>query len=160
MDGTVRETRLTPPPEPQILHGLHLMTPLWNSLQTASITVALAFLLATGAARVRFSASRGLRTTLDVLFLLMLVLPSWLISFFHFGNIPTLMAAEMLPFFYFCAAMGFRHVNREAMDAARLQGLGQCGIFWRLFFPAAWPWLLGGLAFKILLLVADALHAS
>ena len=41
--------------------------------------------------------------------------------------------------------MGFRRVDRETIEAARLQGLGHCGIFWRVWFPVAWKWLTAGM---------------
>lgn len=121
-----------------------MMTPIWISLVLpALIKLAVAFAVATAAARVRYSASRGLRTTLDVIFLLPLVLPANL-NLFCSCDTSIAEVIAVLPVLYVAAALGFRKVSREAIDAARLQGLGRCGTFWRLFFPAAWRWLLGG----------------
>jgi molybdate transport system permease protein len=134
------------------------MTPLWNYLLTAVLAAFLALTISALAARVRFSAPRKAGLALDLLFLLPLAIPlEILVSMVGFpdGSMSELLAVTLLavmeiicalPVFYLCAVMGFRRVDREAIDAARLQGLGRCGIFWRLFFPAAWPWLLGGLA--------------
>ena len=55
-----------------------------------------------------------------------------------------------LPVFYLCAIMGFRQVRPEWIDVARLQGVGRCGIFWRVWFPVAWPWLVAGIAIGFL----------
>jgi len=141
------------------------MNPLWifwNALLITCAIIALSFLLATGAALFRFSASKKRRAALDLLFLiplalppelacsyakygLMLGFPSWLASSCFHPSL-ALESIALLPILYFCAYMGFRRVSLESIDAARLQGLRCCGIFWRSFFPAAWPWLLAGLA--------------
>lgn len=109
---------------------------------------AIVWLIATAAARLRFSSPRGLRAVVDVLFLLPLALPSpflvaWTLGCSDF-SLEDLFAA--IPLFYLCALMGFRRVEAETREAARLQGLGPCGRFWRVDFPVAWRWLAAGLA--------------
>jgi len=122
------------------------MTELWlNLIISAVVSTAFLLLIATIAARVRFSASRGLRTILDVLFFLPLLCPLEFLG----GTCRNILVSEagaMLPILYLCGILGFRKVERETLDAARLQGLGACGTFWRFFVPAAWKWLLGGAA--------------
>jgi len=85
------------------------------------------------AARLRSRAMHWLllRILLDVLFLFPLLLPLPLLN--------------IISIQYLCGIMGFRKVQQEQLDVARLQGLGFCGRFWRLTFPTAWVWLLAGL---------------
>jgi ABC-type proline/glycine betaine transport system permease subunit len=113
---------------------------------SAAIKTGIALLLSVIAARVRFSASRGLRWTLDIIFFLPLALP---LHQFIGGSCHAFFAADLyalLPVIYFCGIMGFRNVPRETLEAAKLQGMGRCGTFWRFFVPAGWKWLLGGVA--------------
>lgn len=136
------------------------MEPLWISLLTVLIAAGVASLLSAIAARIRFSTSRGLGSVLDLIFLLPLAIPE-IMAFFvpHFicdmlgtmprnsAPTPVIIITELfwtLPVFYLCAIMGFRKVSQELIDAARLQGLRSCGIFFRVFFPQGYPWLLGG----------------
>jgi len=128
------------------------MEPLWISLH-ATITTLVATLVAFSAARIKFSLLRTPRTALDILFLLPLALSPSIMMYVAFcflaqsTNIAIAMdSLTAIPLAYLCAGMGFRRVDREAIAAARLQGLGRCGIFWRVWFPAAWPWLAAGLA--------------
>ena len=134
------------------------MEPLWISLLAALVSAFVAFLISTLAVRVRFAGPRGLRTTLDLLFLMPLAVPAvvtFRVPLFVYGIIglapeaaPSgIVAMDLmwaLPAFYLCAIMGFRKVSRETIDAARLQGLSRWGIFLRVFLLPAWPWLLGG----------------
>ena len=100
-----------------------------NNTIWITITIFLAFFLASvTAARARFSSPRWLQWVLDVLFLLPMAVP--LVG--YVGHNLTL-----LPLFYFAAAYGFSKVDRTVLDAARMQGMGRCGTFWRVFFPAA-----------------------
>jgi len=142
------------------------MEPLWISLLVALIAALIASLISTLAARVRFSAKPGLRWALDILFLLPLAVPgivTWCLTILVYGIFwhtpkphatPAMMIpAEVLwalPVFYLCAIMGFRKVSPESVDAARLQGMGRCGIFWRIWFPPALPWIATGLAAGLL----------
>ena len=88
------------------------------------IFLATLFVVCVAAARIRFSCPSWLRWTLDGLFLLMLVvLPSDELFF--------------ILLFYAAALYGFSKVDRTVLDAARMQGMGVCGTFWRVFFPAA-----------------------
>jgi len=123
------------------------MITLWNDILAGTVATTMAILLAYGAARMRFSVPRGVRITMDALFLLPLALPSPLVIKFAI-RCPDFTVEDIisaLPVFYLCGLMGFRRVHYECIDAARLQGLGSCGIFWRIWFPAAWPWLAAGL---------------
>ncbi|MEI8233619.1 MAG: ABC transporter permease subunit [Verrucomicrobiota bacterium] len=135
------------------------MNLLWPSILLYLAAMLAAWALATLAARIRFSARRGLRVALDVLFLLPLAFPSAtpgyaIIIPFLFKPVSQSMLSVatgveclfLLPIFYLCAVMGFRRVDRETIEAARLQGVGRCGIFWRVFGPVAWPWLVAGFA--------------
>lgn len=139
------ERRLTPAVGRQILLR---MSPFWHALLFGAIVTTLAALLAFAAARLRFSVPRGIRTVLDFLFLLPLALPSPLVINFgmQYTDLSIGDIVFAVPVFYLCAVMGFRRVQPECVDAARLQGLGPCGIFWRVWFPAAWPWLAAALA--------------
>lgn len=130
------------------------MSLFWNTLLTNAAATTAAALLAFAAARMRFSVPRGFRTALDILFLLPLALPSIAFGFIAAQELRLLITigdnVATLPLYYLCAWMGFRKVRLECIDAARLQGLGTCGIFWRVWFPVAWPWLAAGLALGIL----------
>jgi len=139
------------------------MEPLWISLLAAVISAFVASLIGALAARVRFSASSGLRWVLDILFLLPLVMPAAIAYFFAYdfrvdmeGAFPTIPLVVFdnsigaLPIFYLSAIMGFRQVQQEWIDAARLQGYGLLGVFWRVFLPTARPWLAVGLALGFL----------
>lgn len=132
------------------------MSPFWNAILPGTIAITLAALVAFAAARLRFSVPRGVRIALDILFLLPLVLPCIALGFTAAQELRPLtliiMAESLvtLPLFYLCAAAGFRRVQSEWIDAARLQGLGRCGIFWRVWFPAAGPWLAAGFVLGLL----------
>ena len=139
-----------------------------TSFQAAAAISVLAALVAFRAAHARFStASSKVRAVLDVLFLLPLALPSAataahpLSLYLPFGSEAMLLAAtdslSALPLFYLCAVMGFRRVDPETVDAARLQGLGRCGTFWRAWVPVAGPWLALGLGLGFLRSVCLAL---
>jgi len=136
------------------------MEPLWNLLLVALISAIVASMISALAARVRFSASRSLALALDIFFLLPLAIPG-IMAFYPpilvcyifahpiepYASPEAMVATEMLwalPVFYLSAIMAFRKIPRETIDAARVQGLGACGIFCRVFLPPAWPWLLGG----------------
>lgn len=125
-------------------------------LLSAAVITITATLIAAFAARVRFSASRGLRWALDILFLLPLALPSQFPIPID-QNIFLFEAFVTLPLLYLCAIMGFRNVRRETLDAARLQGMGPCGTFWRFFVPPARGWLLGGAALLLARMVVEAI---
>ena len=134
------------------------MDPLSISLQTTIATLLVA-LISFSAARIRFSLSRTPRTVLDILFLAPLVLPPVLLiySALHFlgqsqseRGVIAEDALTAIPIFYLCAWMGFRRVQSLWVDAARLQGLGSCGIFWRVWFPPARSWLAAGLVLGLL----------
>ncbi len=113
------------------------------------IVAAVLFFIATAAARMRFSAPRGVRWGLDIVFLLPLALPLNLLALSSF----VYEGIAVLPILYVCGIAGFRNVNRETLEAARLQGMGNCGAFWRLFVPAARFWLLGGMAIVVVRLL-------
>jgi len=134
------------------------MDPLWISLQT-TIAALLVALISFSAARIRFSLSRTPRTILDLLFLSPLLLSPVILVYvaIHFlgqSQSERVVIAEdaitAIPIFYLCAAMGFRRVQSLWIDAARLQGLGRCGIFWRVWFPPARSWLAAGLVLGLL----------
>ena len=141
------------------------MEPLWNSLLAAFVSVLIALTISALAARVRFSASPSLRWVLDILFLLPLAVPTLLANVLSLAAYKNSMlfwidSVFSLPLFYLCAIMGFRKIVRETIDAARLQGLGCCGIFWRVIFPPACPWLAAGLGLGLLrgLILLALLH--
>lgn len=132
------------------------MDPLWILLQTTIATLLVA-LISFSAARIRFSLPRTSRTALDILFLAPLALsPAALVyvAVCFLGQSERIVIAEdaitAIPIFYLCAWMGFRRVQSLWIDAARLQGLGRCGIFWRVWFPPALPWLAAGLILGLL----------
>ena len=124
------------------------MEPIWITPQASWIATLLAALVAFSAARIRFLLQKSPRTALDILFLLPLALPSLFVINLkiHCPDLSVEDTLSTLPLFYLCALMGFRKVSRETVDAARLQGFGHCGIFWHVWFPTAWLWLVCGLA--------------
>ncbi len=48
------------------------------------------------------------------------------------------------PFFVKSAIAGFTHVNRDAEEAAQIDGAGSWTVFWRITLPLTWPALSGG----------------
>lgn len=125
-------------------------------LITAVIDTVIALLIAAAAARARFSATGVVRWVLDIIFLFPLLLP---LRLFQTGScvFSDLDALATLPILYLCAVAGFRNVNRETLEAAKLQGMGRCGTFWRFFVPTGWKWLLGGAALLFIRLVVAAM---
>ncbi|GEM_PF-5831840 len=125
--------------------------PFWtNPLVYTFGPAAVTFLIATACARARFSAPRNLKLALDALVLLLLALPNVLASAPNLAYLAIFEQVAIFPIFYVCAVIGFSKVDRETLDAVRLQGLGLCGSFWRIFFPAARGWILCGLGVAFL----------
>jgi molybdate transport system permease protein len=48
------------------------------------------------------------------------------------------------PFFVKSAIAGFTHVNRDAEEAAQIDGAGSWTVFWHITLPLTWPALSGG----------------
>jgi len=91
------------------------------------------FVVSVAAARMRFFSLCGAQWVLDILFLLPLAIP-----YVALAKIDLLTEyLFLLSLFYFAAVYGFSKVDRTVLDAARMHGMGVCGTFWRVFFPAA-----------------------
>jgi molybdate transport system permease protein len=135
----------------------------WISLQTSGIATLLAFVVAVLIARVRGGLGKPARFVLDAFFLLLLLLPSG-VSIFIVRSLGFFVARALgggawlnsliglklhviaaVSVIYFCARMGFRKTSPALVEAARMQGFGPCGTFWRIEIPLAWHWLLAGL---------------
>ncbi|XHR29269.1 MAG: hypothetical protein ACFUZC_01640 [Chthoniobacteraceae bacterium] len=134
------------------------MTSFWlNTALTIVVSTLVLVAIAAAAARIRFSASCGVRWVLDVIFLLPLILPLQAIPVNStsdmFRNLMLIEAGNMLPILYLAAIAGFRNVSREVLESARLQGMGSCGTFWHFFVPAGREWLLGGAALVVIRLL-------
>lgn len=140
------------------------------SLRTASAAIAATFFLGLFAARLVAGLRRGwLKTVLDCLFTLPLVLPPTVVGFFLlflFGaNRPvgrffldyfsyriafswsaTVLAATVIafPLMYRAARGALEQVDPDLAHAARTLGLSERRIFWRVTLPTALPGVAAG----------------
>ena len=149
------------------------MAPYWIFLANAALLVAVLFsaIAAIWAAQTRLSVTGRLGLLMDFVLLLPLVLPSetlgfllriplfpcvlFLGRFFHNGigtyiGVPLGWAVEAFSPIYLCMLLGFLRVKGELLDAARMQGLGGWGKFWRVLLPSSWQWFLPGIGLGVL----------
>ncbi len=140
------------------------------SLRTASVSIAVTFFIGLFAARwVTGMRHRGLKTVVDCVFTLPLVLPPTVVGFFLlfiFGvNRPvgrffvdffsykiafswsaTVLAAVVVsfPLMYRAARGALELVDPDLVHAARTLGIPEGRIFWRVRFPTALPGVAAG----------------
>ena len=146
------------------------VSPILISMKTASVTIVLTFFLGVAAARwVVGLQNKNLRTILDGLLTLPLVLPPTVAGFFllyifgvkrpvgefflnYFGYkiafswSATVLAATVVafPLMYRSARGAFEQVDENLIFAGRTLGLSEREIFWRIMMPNAVPGVLSG----------------
>ena len=132
---------------------------LWVSLWTTALTVLLSVTLGTPIALLLARRNFPGKTLLDTLLDLPIVLPplvagvALLLTFELAGiSIAFSPAAVVLaqlftsaPLYLRTAKAGFLSVALEVEDAARVDGAGEFGVFWRVTWPLAFPFLLEGM---------------
>ncbi|HHU77022.1 MAG TPA: molybdate ABC transporter permease subunit [Firmicutes bacterium] len=145
------------------------MLPLWISLKTSLSATFLAFVLGVTAAKL-MSVYRGrLKSVLDGVFILPLVLPPTVVGFLllvlfgrHgplgkvltalfsttviFSWSATVIASTVVafPLMYRTARGAFEQVDPHMLDAARTMGIPESSIFTRITMPLAWPGIAAG----------------
>lgn len=143
-------------------------SPLWVSLQTASVATALAAVAGTLAARWMLSHRGRSRGLLDGILTLPLVLPPTVVGFllllllgkngpvgqllerFGIALIFTWTAAVLaatvvaFPLMYKTVLSAFEQVDATLIDSARTLGASEERIFWQILLPLAWPGVIAG----------------
>lgn len=144
------------------------MSPLWISLKTALTATVIAFILGITAAKAMSGYRGRLRSILDGIFILPLVLPPTVLGFLllvlfgrHgplgqllaslgttviFSWSATVIAAAVVafPLMYRTALGAFEQVDPDLLDAARTMGVPESTIFARISIPLAWPGIAAG----------------
>lgn len=146
------------------------LSPVLISLKTASLAIAITFLLGIAAAKgVSIVKNTAGRMVLDVILTLPLVLPPTVAGFYllyiwgvnrplgkflleFFGiKVPfsweaTVIAAVVIsfPLMYRSARGAFEQVPSNLLDAARTLGMSEGQIFWKILLPNARPGLVSG----------------
>ncbi len=138
-------------------------SPLWISLSTAIPATLITFFLGVFSAYGLLSAEKRIKKLLDTLFTLPLVLPPTVIGFLllilfgkngiigsrlwemgiHivFTRSAAILAAVVVsfPLMYRSAKAAFEQLDPKLIDAARILGLSEITIFWRVSIPNALP---------------------
>ncbi|MDW7739679.1 MAG: molybdate ABC transporter permease subunit [Bacillota bacterium] len=138
-------------------------SPLYVSLKTVLVSTLITFSLGIGAAHWMANYSGKLKSLIDGLFLLPLVLPPTVVGFgllFLFGNNgplgklfnliginvvfswpATVITAVIVsfPLMYMSARGGFEQVDINIENAARTLGASEWRIFWTVTLPLSWP---------------------
>ena len=144
------------------------LSPLWISLRTVVIATAITFFLGIAVARWMARYRGRLRSLVDGLFLLPLVLPPTVVGLgllLLFGkNSPvgqlllrlgttvvfswpaTVITAVVVafPLMYMTARGAFEQVEPNIEDAARTLGASEWKVFWTVTIPLAWPGVAAG----------------
>jgi molybdate transport system permease protein len=144
------------------------LSPLWISLKTALTATFLAFILGITAAKFMSAYQGKLKSVLDGVFILPLVLPPTVVGFFllvlfgrHgplgqllaflgttviFSWSATVIASTVVafPLMYRTALGAFEQVNRDLLDSARTMGVPERIIFAKITVPLAWPGIAAG----------------
>lgn len=144
------------------------MTPLWISLKTTIAATCLVFFLGILAARFMMTYRGRLKTLLDGVLILPLVLPPTVVGFLllvllgkHgpagrilagigtsviFSWTATVIAAVVVafPLMYRTTRGAFEQVDSTLLDAARTMGLSETYIFWKIMIPLARPGIMAG----------------
>lgn len=146
------------------------LTPVLISLKTASLSIICTFFLGVAAARLVFCVRHHtVKTVLDGLFTLPLVLPPTVAGFFllylfgmrrPFGKFlleyfsikvafswgATVLAAVVIsfPLMYRAARGAFEQVDEDLLMAGRTLGMSEWKIFWKIQLPLAWPGVVSG----------------
>ena len=144
------------------------LSPLWISLRTVLTATVITFFLGIAAARWMVRFSGRLRSVLDGVFILPMVLPptvvgyGLLLLFGRHGPIgkillslgatvvfswwATVIAAVVMafPLMYITARGAFEQVEPNIQDAARTLGASEWRVFWTVTLPLAWPGVAAG----------------
>ena len=146
------------------------LSPIIISLRTATLSIIVTFFLGVAAAQLVFRLkSKMMKTILDGLFTLPLVLPPTVAGFFllyifgmrrpigkffieyftvkvAFSWGATVLAAVVIsfPLMYRAARGAFEQVNPDVLSAGRTLGMSEWKIFWKLQLPIAWPGVVSG----------------
>ena len=146
------------------------LSPLIISLRTATLSIIVTFFLGVAAAQLVYRLkSKTMKTILDGLFTLPLVLPPTVAGFFllyifgmrrpigkffieyfavkvAFSWGATVLAAVVIsfPLMYRAARGAFEQVNPDVLSAGRTIGMSEWKIFWKVQLPIAWPGVISG----------------
>ncbi len=146
------------------------LSPLIISLRTATLSIIVTFFLGVAAAQLVFRLkSKTMKTILDGLFTLPLVLPPTVAGFFllyifgmrrpigkffieyfavkvAFSWGATVLAAVVIsfPLMYRAARGAFEQVDPDVLSAGRTIGMSEWKIFWKVQLPIAWPGVISG----------------
>jgi molybdate transport system permease protein len=144
------------------------LSPLWISLRTVLTATVVTFFLGIGAARWMARYSGRLRSVVDGLFILPMVLPPTVVGFgllLLFGSHgpigkillgigatvvfswwATVITAVVMafPLMYMTARGAFEQVEPNIQDAARTLGASEWRVFWTVTLPLAWPGVAAG----------------
>lgn len=146
------------------------LSPIIISLRTAILSIIVTFFLGVAAAQLVFRLkSKTMKTILDGLFTLPLVLPPTVAGFFllyifgmrrligkffieyfavkvAFSWGATVLAAVVIsfPLMYRAARGAFEQVDPDVLSAGRTIGMSEWKIFWKVQLPIAWPGVISG----------------
>ena len=146
------------------------LSPLIISLRTATLSIIVTFFLGVAAAQLVYRLkSKTMKTILDGLFTLPLVLPPTVAGFFllyifgmrrpigkffieyfavkvAFSWGATVLAAVVIsfPLMYRSARGAFEQVDPDVLSAGRTIGMSEWKIFWKVQLPIAWPGVVSG----------------
>lgn len=146
------------------------LLPIIISLRTAILSIIVTFFLGVAAAQLVFRLkSKTMKTILDGLFTLPLVLPPTVAGFFllyifgmrrligkffieyfavkvAFSWGATVLAAVVIsfPLMYRAARGAFEQVDPDVLSAGRTIGMSEWKIFWKVQLPIAWPGVISG----------------
>ena len=146
------------------------LSPLIISLRTATLSIIVTFFLGVAAAQLVYRLkSKTMKTILDGLFTLPLVLPPTVAGFFllyifgmrrpigkffieyfavkvAFTWVATVLAAVVIsfPLMYRSARGAFEQVDPDVLSAGRTIGMSEWKIFWKVQLPIAWPGVISG----------------
>ena len=146
------------------------LSPIIISLRTATLSIIVIFFLGVAAAQLVFRLkSKTMKTILDGLFTLPLVLPPTVAGFFllyifgmrrpigkffieyfavkvAFSWGATVLAAVVIsfPLMYRAARGAFEQVDPDVLSAGRTIGMSEWKIFWKVQLPIAWPGVISG----------------
>lgn len=139
------------------------LAPLWISLKTVVVATAITFFLGIAAARWMAHYTGKLKSLIDGIFILPLVLPPTVVGlgllllfgrngplgqFFAlfdttivFSWPATVIAAAVMsfPLMYMTSRGAFEQVDSHIEDAARTLGASEWRVFWSVTMPLAWP---------------------
>ena len=146
------------------------LSPIIISLRTATLSIIVTFFLGVAAAQLVFRLkSKTMKTILDGLFTLPLVLPPTVAGFFllyifgmrrpigkffieyfavkvAFSWGATVLAAVVIsfPLMYRATRGAFEQVDPDVLSAGRTIGMSEWKIFWKVQLPIAWPGVISG----------------